>query len=141
MTRIGSPLWAAPEILGGRRYCEHVDTYSLGVVMFEVAVRSYPFAKRLREFKSEGGKGMDMKLMREIAIGKRRIQLEGEVDGVSPAFKQRESFVGATIGIEQRLKFRFVPDTVFRRCVAFDPDERPPMQEVARKLGEIMGNG
>ena len=52
MTRIGSPLWAAPEVLGGRRYCEHVDTYSLGVVMFEIAVRAYPYAKRLREFKN-----------------------------------------------------------------------------------------
>ena len=72
--------------------------------MFEVAVRSYPFAKRLREFKSEGGKGMDIKLMREIAIGKRRIQLEGEVDGVSPAFKQRESFVGVAVEIEQQLR-------------------------------------
>ena len=115
MTRIGSPLWAAPEVLGGRRYCEHVDTYSLGVVMFEIAVRAYPYAKRLKEFKSQGGRGMDMKLMRSIASGKRRIKLEGESDSVSPAFKR-----------------------LFRRCVALDPDERPSMQEVARKLGEII---
>ena len=115
MTRIGSPLWAAPEVLGGRRYCEHVDTYSLGVVMFEIAVRAYPYAKRLREFKSQGGKGMDMQLMRGIADGKRRIQLEGEGDDVSPAFKK-----------------------LFRRCVAFEPEERPSMQEVAQKLEEIL---
>ena len=30
MTRTGSPLWAAPELLAGKRYSEIVDSYSLG---------------------------------------------------------------------------------------------------------------
>ena len=42
MTQTGSPLWAAPELLAGRRYDEDVDTYSLGIVLYEIAARELP---------------------------------------------------------------------------------------------------
>ena len=31
MTRSGSPLWAAPELLAGKHFNEDIDTYSFGM--------------------------------------------------------------------------------------------------------------
>ena len=39
MTQTGSPLWAAPELLSGKRYCEDVDTYSLGAPCYSFSLR------------------------------------------------------------------------------------------------------
>ena len=41
MTQTGSPLWAAPELLSGKRYCEDVDTYSLGASSYSFLFLSF----------------------------------------------------------------------------------------------------
>ena len=69
MTSTGSPLWAAPEILAGKRYCEDVDTYSFGVIMYEVATRKLPYHERIADWRRNGGKGMDRSMLRGIASG------------------------------------------------------------------------
>ena len=64
MTRIGSPVWAAPEVLAGKRYCEDADTYSLGIVMYEIAMRSLPYGVRTMKA------GKRRKLLQRVAEGK-----------------------------------------------------------------------
>ena len=96
MTRVGSPLWTAPEVLAGTRYDEKVDAYSLGIVLFEIAARKVPYMKRIADFKKGGGKGLNMSLMQEIALGKMSADLEAEdafkvYGGVGRAFKMRRS--------------------------------------------------
>ena len=43
---MGSPQWSAPEKLRGGAYDETADSYSYGIVMFEVLSRSLPYAGR-----------------------------------------------------------------------------------------------
>ena len=83
-----------PELLAGKRYCEDVDTYSLGIVMFEVAMRKLPYSKRMSDFKKKGGKGVDSSMMRDISTGLLDLELDGKtcrLHGVSMAYRKRES--------------------------------------------------
>ena len=119
MTRMGSPLWAAPELLAGERYCEDVDTYSFGVVMYEVATRQLPYMGRIvsKGRKSERQK-MAMRLMQDIAKGKERIGLDVQIckrHGVGQGFKK-----------------------LFKLCTMFKARKRPSMHGVARKLHTII---
>ena len=98
MTIIGSPLWAAPELLAGKRYCEDVDTFSLGAVLYEVAVRELPYESDFAKYKKQHGNNGKNKIMREIAAGQRRPELAGKARkcrryGVGGAFRKRESAV------------------------------------------------
>ena len=43
MTAIGTPQWAAPEVLRHDRYSEKADVWSFGVVLWELLVTSPPF--------------------------------------------------------------------------------------------------
>ena len=40
---VGTPLWMAPEILGGKSYGLSADLYSFGIVMWEIASREEPW--------------------------------------------------------------------------------------------------
>ena len=97
MTRTGSALWAAPELLSGKRYNEDVDTYSFGVVLYEIAVRELPFEEELRILSESGAKGIKGKIMRSIADGTRRIKIGGKRGQkrlrVGRSFRKRESVV------------------------------------------------
>ena len=70
-----------------------MDTYSLGIVMLEVAMRKLPYSKRISEFKKKGGKGVDSSMMREISKGLLDPELNGKtcrLFGVSMAYRKRE---------------------------------------------------
>ena len=72
-----------------------MDTYSFGVVLLEIASCALPYAKEREDYKKSGGKGVNPKLMREIANGYRQPELTA-VKGlrrfhVGAAFKKRES--------------------------------------------------
>ncbi len=41
---IGTPLWMAPEVISGQRYNQKADVYSYGIVMWEIASQSEPWA-------------------------------------------------------------------------------------------------
>lgn len=116
MTRVGSPLWAAPELLAGKRYCEDVDTYSFGVLLYEVATRDLPYPRERAAFLKKGGKGMDFNLMKSIAAG-----LTPRLDGkVCRRYDVPQAF-----------------STLFRFCTKFEPRERPSMEDVVQRLAEI----
>lgn len=66
MTHVGTPLWAAPEILWAERYDERVDQHSFGVVMSEVRSRLKPFDEVPKSWKL----GFNCKLIKGIKNGK-----------------------------------------------------------------------
>ena len=41
--RMGSPQWSAPEILRGQPHDESADTYSFGVLLYEIMSRELPY--------------------------------------------------------------------------------------------------
>ena len=41
---MGSPQWTAPEILRGGRYDERADSYSYGMLVYEVMARRVPYS-------------------------------------------------------------------------------------------------
>ena len=41
--RIGSPMWTAPEVLEGDERTEAADTFSYGMVLFELMTRQLPY--------------------------------------------------------------------------------------------------
>ena len=119
MTQTGSPLWAAvsdrgknrgvscvyvdfcnsngyhcidfqqPELLAGKRYNEDVDTYSFGIVLSEIAAARLPYAKERQAYRDSGGKGVNMKMMREISQGLLKPKLESKQFRSGLAFKKR----------------------------------------------------
>ncbi|KAH3767537.1 Serine/threonine-protein kinase CTR1 [Pelomyxa schiedti] len=45
MTMVGTPQWAAPEVLRGETYSEKADVYAFGCIMWETYTNSIPFEK------------------------------------------------------------------------------------------------
>jgi serine/threonine protein kinase len=43
MTKCGSPLWVAPEVLQGERFSEACDIYSFAIIVWEVIAWNEPF--------------------------------------------------------------------------------------------------
>ena len=77
MTAKGTPFWAAPELLSGKRFREHADTFSFGVVLYEIAVRHVPYEDLIKG-KKKKGRGFVMELARKVGRGELRPKLEGE---------------------------------------------------------------
>eukprot|EP01051_Picozoa_sp_SAG22_P004549 SAG22_NODE_246_length_13948_cov_12.055744_13_plen_93_part_00 len=44
-SQCGTPAWMAPEVLRGNPYTKSADTYSFGVILWELASRKRPFAE------------------------------------------------------------------------------------------------
>ena len=151
MTRTGSPLWAAPELIAGKRYSEDVDTFSIGVVMYEIAMRALPYPREREQFKKSRGKGLDRQMMRKIGAGEIRPELVGsdvvkcKRYGIGRSFRRRR--LSSRAGRAKRQSVHSTPrgietntivlTQVMRRCVAFDPKKRPTMADVARLLTKV----
>ena len=45
----GTPLYLAPELLQGRKYCDKVDVWALGAMAYELVTRDNPFKVRKRQ--------------------------------------------------------------------------------------------
>ena len=90
MTATGTPFWAAPELLSGNRFREHADTFSFGVVLYEIAVRHVPYEALMQDKK---GRGFVMKLAKKVGRGELRPKLEGDPAckkyGIGGAFRRR----------------------------------------------------
>ena len=113
MTHIGSLYWCAPEMLAATRYDESVDTYSFGVVLYEIRMQRYPF----RRHKTQGGKGLDMRLAKGISSG--LITVADELDE-----------------IREVIHPRFL--SLIRKCTRLRPRERPPIWACVAELQEIL---
>ena len=107
MTQVGTPLWAAPEVLRAEQYDESVDTYSFGVIISEVKSKEAPFADVPRKHKD----GFNSKLYREIKAGKRRVK---NLPEWGPEIHD-----------------------LIDRCTRFKAEERPPFTEVAEILERL----
>ena len=104
MTQVGTPIWAAPEILKGLRYDERVDIFSFGVVLSEVKSRSLPYQDVPRNEKI----GLNSKLIQKIKSGEKRVGLD--------------------------VKWGAQTCDLIDRCTRLSPAERPPFPEVAEAL-------
>ena len=61
---VGTPLWMAPEVLGGKHYDAKADMYSFGIVMWEIGSRAEPWGNIQGTFLMES-------LLRKILAGER----------------------------------------------------------------------
>ena len=82
--------------------------------MYEVVSQQLPYQKKIEKFREAGGKGMDMRMIRNISKGLLQPELE---DAACSKFRIGRSFI-----------------KLFHRCVSYEPRERPEAEEVARKL-------
>ena len=68
-------------------------------MLFEIAAARFPYAKERQAYNESGGKGVDMKMMRDISKGLLKPDLAGEPGlrrfHVSAAFKKRRSHLRA----------------------------------------------
>ena len=107
MTHVGTPLYAAPEMLRGARYDESVDAYSFGVVISEVMSRVLPFSDVPKSEKI----GLNSKLVKRLRKGKQKVRNDEEWD--------------------ERIR------SLIQGCTEFKPRKRPKFPEVADKLRVI----
>ena len=97
MTTVGTPLYAAPEVMRRDHYDELCDVWSFGVMLHALATRRQPY--------SECGQSLDEAL--------RLVQDER----LAPSLVAASPFYA-----------------VVERCVAFNPEERPPFETVLEML-------
>ena len=118
MTAVGSPLWAGPEVLAGKRYSSSADVYSFGVVIYEILMRHLPYRKEREDFIRRGGKGMNMQLGRAMANGDTRIEISKD--------KAREHDISPKAL------------SLFKLCCQYEPESRPSMPTAVQMLEDVL---
>ncbi|KAF0683119.1 Aste57867_24807 [Aphanomyces stellatus] len=111
-SEIGTMPWVAPEVLKGVRYSEKADIYSLGVLICELDTAQVPYANLV------GTQGGDMQ------VTKAKIMMMVVAGDLRPVLTQS------------------CPDIIYeitRRCVAYEPSDRPSAKELQMWLREIQG--
>ncbi|CAI5741680.1 unnamed protein product [Hyaloperonospora brassicae] len=66
---VGTPYWAAPEILEGKRYTEQADIYSFGVVLSELDTGAIPYHNAVTE---SGGQATSFQILQDVMAGSLR---------------------------------------------------------------------
>lgn len=110
-----------PELLAGKRYCEDVDTYSFGIVLFEIAMRELPYRREISilEEKYRNKKNTVDNLLRGVAKGT-----------YLPALDAKTCRKHGNVGRAFRM--------LFADCVKFDPRDRLNMDDVVRRLESVL---
>ncbi|KAF4692980.1 protein kinase kinase kinase [Perkinsus olseni] len=107
----GTYHWMAPEVLGGNQYCEKVDIYSYGIVMYETLCRAIPYEETGLEA---------MKIVLAVTRGRRpdlsRYPYDDHGDGDGDAMIHKDLI------------------DIMTQCWEHVPDSRPSMQEVVHRL-------
>jgi len=96
----GTPLYVAPEVLGGRSATAQSDVYSLGVLLFHVLTGSYPvLGKNLAEIRAahDAGSRASLRAIRpDVPAPLARI-IERAIDAVPERRHQRADSFGAAL--------------------------------------------
>jgi len=80
-----NPVWLAPEIMENKEYDSSADIYSLGIVLWEIATRSFPFSQ-YKQLSS----GLQYKLEESVIHGK----LVGLTLDLRPTFSNSDASSG-----------------------------------------------
>ncbi|KAF0711759.1 hypothetical protein As57867_005085, partial [Aphanomyces stellatus] len=107
-SEIGTVPWTAPEVLKGVRYTEKADIYSIGVFISELDTAEIPYAALTSTASSEGGQLIKNRIMMRVVAG----ELRPHVTQSCPEMLYE----------------------ITRRCVAYDPADRPSARELLRWL-------
>ncbi|KAF4689669.1 protein kinase kinase kinase [Perkinsus olseni] len=110
----GTYHWMAPEVLGGNQYCEKVDIYSYGIVMYETLCRAIPYEETGLEA---------MKIVLAVTRGRRpdlsRYPYDDHGDGDGDVMIHKDLI------------------DIMTQCWEHVPDSRPSMQEVVHRLNVL----
>ena len=96
----GTPLYVAPEVLGGRPATAQSDVYSLGVLLFHVLTGSYPvLGKNLAEIRAahDAGSRVSLRAIRPDVPAPLARVIERAIDAVPERRHQRAASFGAAL--------------------------------------------
>ncbi|KAF0683125.1 Aste57867_24813 [Aphanomyces stellatus] len=113
-SEIGTIPWIAPEVLKGVRYTEKADIYSIGVLISELDTVQIPYSTVQSVISTSDGDSGSM--------AKARIMMLVVAGDLRPNVTQE------------------CPEIIYqiiRRCVAYDPDDRPTAAQLQRWLRQI----
>eukprot|EP00644_Phytophthora_capsici_P007091 jgi/Phyca11/506779/fgenesh2_kg.PHYCAscaffold_22_\ len=125
---VGTAAWIAPEVIKGARYDQKADIYSFGVVMCELDTCLRPYtlgvaddhsASGMTSFNSKASSGEDIK---NLLSSNATLALAVSEKGVMPAFHPDCP--------------RAILDLA-RRCLSYEPDDRPTAKELWRLLQDL----
>uniref|UniRef100_M4C5R3 Protein kinase domain-containing protein n=2 Tax=Hyaloperonospora arabidopsidis (strain Emoy2) TaxID=559515 RepID=M4C5R3_HYAAE len=102
---VGTPYWAAPEILEGKRYTEQADIYSFGVVLSELDTGEIPYHNAVTE---SGGQATSFQILQDVMAGSLR-----------PSFSR---------DCPPRIR------RVGLACLSLDPSDRPTTNQLIQGL-------
>ncbi|KAF0683118.1 Aste57867_24806 [Aphanomyces stellatus] len=115
-SEIGTIPWVAPEVLKGVRYSEKADIYSIGVLISELDTVEVPYSN-LKTIVPN----MDNV---HVQVAKTKIMMMVVAGELRPCVTQE------------------CPDVIYditRRCVAYNPDDRPSAAKLQQWLRQIRG--
>ena len=119
---MGTLAWAAPELLKGQAYDERVDTYSFGVVLYQMVTDRQPYQGMYED---------------------ERILLVQRVCGMAPSLMDQGIEVDPPPGAagdaagSDRVRVDERVDALLRRCLADDAKERPRFGEILETLQRL----
>ena len=142
MTGVGTPLFAAPELMRGEVYDESVDVYSFAILLLAMAVEEdLPswFQKRYEETVKKSRK--PQKIMRILRLvwedGWRPYNAEDAEEVNNPAPSGGDGKGGDGEGVVGGNPLSFAPPTIrslIVRCGSHDPKARPTFEQIMEEL-------
>lgn len=112
MTRVGSPAWVAPEVIVGEPYGMAADTYSLGIVLWELITRRPPYAEETDV----------MEVLNKVVAGGRPPM---------PHLPESASNPSSPLFVQQSMQ------KLVEACWSPDPASRPPLSAVLDSLEQL----
>jgi|MDSW01.2.fsa_nt_gb serine/threonine protein kinase len=129
---VGSPQWTAPEVLRGEAYNALADTYSFGMVLYEVRQSAQPLSRAHRAFAEMQNRKHNSQVMSQSLPYKEH--------------EQNEVFCGVMTGVLRRptlseeqgaLWPRALP-ILMARCLGEAARERPSFEQILDGLEPLL---
>ncbi|GAX82742.1 hypothetical protein CEUSTIGMA_g10168.t1 [Chlamydomonas eustigma] len=118
-----SPAWASPELLEGKEYGFPHDTYTFGIILWEIMTLKVPW--------SEEPGGEDTLRERGLSVVRMERAIDKVINGDRPPLPEPEE-------LEPPLPEAARLMQLTRSCWAQDQCQRPAMREVANEVKEIL---